>query len=276
MIPIHNSDKTQQKEIIVNWLSELNNYDFSEPHRHDYFEFFYFIRGGGNHIIDFSEFEIKDNSVHVVAPGKVHQVNRALDSSGFVCLFELDALKAMYEVNEFLFEHVCLDVETLSPAYMFSQLQIPIVEALRERMKEVLEEKDELRQLSIRSLIQSLCIECMRSTNKQYLMQERNDYARFRKLLFQNFREYKKVREYAERLGVTEKNLNEQVKKSCGKSASQVIYNQITLEAKRLLLVGMSAKEVAYDLNFEDPAHFSKFFKNNTGTSPSEFRKIQA
>ncbi|MDC1385752.1 helix-turn-helix domain-containing protein [Crocinitomicaceae bacterium] len=48
------------------------------------------------------------------------------------------------------------------------------------------------------------------------------------------------------------------------------------LEAKRLLQTGMSAKEVAYDLNFDDPGHFSKFFKSKTGCSPSEFRNVHA
>jgi AraC-like DNA-binding protein len=38
--------------------------------------------------------------------------------------------------------------------------------------------------------------------------------------------------------------------------------------------MGMSAKETAYDLNFDDPGHFSKFFKTNMGVSPSEYGKI--
>ena len=76
MIPIHNSDKTKRKEVLVNRLSTLNDYDFSEPHRHDYFEFFYFEKGGGNHVIDFKEFEIQENSIQIVAPGQVHQINR--------------------------------------------------------------------------------------------------------------------------------------------------------------------------------------------------------
>jgi AraC-like DNA-binding protein len=44
------------------------------------------------------------------------------------------------------------------------------------------------------------------------------------------------------------------------------------MEAKRLLRTGMSVKESAYALNFDDPGHFSKFFKNKTGESPSDFQ----
>ena len=100
-------------------------------------------------------------------------------------------------------------------------------------------------------------------------------YVSFRKLLLTNFREFKKVKEYAEQLCVSEKVLGELVKQRTGKSTSEVIYDQIILEAKRLLLTGISTKETAYSLNFKDPAHFSKFFKSKVGCSPSEFGKDQ-
>lgn len=252
----------------------LNDYDFSEPHRHDYFEFFYFFNGGGVHRIDFKEFDIQSHSIHVVAPGQVHQVERALDSHGFVSLFELDALNAMPEISEFLFEHICFDVDTISPVYLFDSSQQMVLDVLAKRVEEINVQDSDYRQLSIRSLVQSMCVECMRGAKREWRTAKLDHYASFRKLLFENFRELKKVKEYAEKLCITERQLNEQVKKHSGKSASQLIYDQIILEAKRLLLMGMSAKETAYDLNFDDPAHFSKFFKNNTGNSPSEFFKI--
>jgi AraC-like DNA-binding protein len=34
-----------------------------------------------------------------------------------------------------------------------------------------------------------------------------------------------------------------------------------------------TSKEIAYELGFEEPAHFSRFFKNQTNQSPSEFKK---
>lgn len=88
------------------------------------------------------------------------------------------------------------------------------------------------------------------------------------------YKSLKKVKDYAAALNVTEKNLNEEVLRKCGETVSTVISQHLVLEAKRLLNTGFSAKEVGFELNFTDPAHFSKFFKVQTGFSPSEFKNI--
>ena len=272
MIPTHDSDRTRRSEIIVNHLQKLNDYDFGEPHRHHYFEFFYFIRGGGYHKVDFIQFPIESNSVHIVAPGQVHQMKRDLDSEGYVLLFELNAMEAHKEIENFLFEHICLDAGEQSPCYVFD---LDKKERLNQKIKLIAqyhEEDSELSKLSMRNEMQSLCIECMKTSSVSKPDLNSSEYLQFRKLLHANFRQMKKVKEYAEALHLTEKSLNEIVKKQTGESTSNVIYKQIIMEAKRLLNTRMSIKETAYDLEFEDPAHFSKFFKSKTGLSPSDFQ----
>jgi AraC-like DNA-binding protein len=45
------------------------------------------------------------------------------------------------------------------------------------------------------------------------------------------------------------------------------------MEARRLLIyTEKSTGEIAFDLGFEELAHFSRFFKKVTGQSPSEFK----
>ena len=272
MIPTHDSDRTSRSEIIVNHLQQLNDYDFGEPHRHNYFEFFYFINGGGYHKVDFIKFSIESNSAHIVAPGQVHQMKRNLDSEGYVILFELNAMEAHKEIENFLFEHICLDASEQSPCYVFDNDQ---KQRLNQKIKLIAQyhkEDSELSKLSMRNEIQSFCIECMKTTSCSKSNENPSEYLQFRKLLHAKFRHMKKVKEYAEALHMTEKSLNEMVKKQTGESTSNVIYKQIIMEAKRLLNTRMSIKETAYDLEFEDPAHFSKFFKSKTGLSPSEFQ----
>jgi hypothetical protein len=52
-----------------------------------------------------------------------------------------------------------------------------------------------------------------------------------------------------------------------------VTKNRIIFEAKRLLVhTSLTAKEIAYDLGYNDPAYFSRLFQTRTGESPSGFR----
>jgi len=274
MIPTYKLSKESNKDIIIDVLGVLNKYDFTEPHRHDYFEFFYFKKGGGTHSIDFIEFPIKSNSIHIVAPGQVHQVNRALDSEGLVALFELGDLNAAAAIENFLFEHCCLDAEELNPTFKLDDAGQTGYFARAENILRYFGSGEELDKLLLANEIQALCLECMK-LKKEQAGTGNSRYFEFRKLLKQHYKELKKVKDYSELLKITEKALNDLVKKQTGQTASHIIYGQVIMEARRLLKVGTSIKETAFALNFDDPAHFSKFFKSQTGQSPSEFVKIR-
>nr|WP_197486560.1 helix-turn-helix transcriptional regulator [Mucilaginibacter sp. L294] len=95
----------------------------------------------------------------------------------------------------------------------------------------------------------------------------------FNALLEKNFRAQKMVADYAGALAVTPNYLNEVIKKTTGNSAGHHIRQRIALEAKRqALCTNFCMKNIAYDLGFYDMAHFSKFFKNTTGMSFSDFK----
>jgi len=67
--------------------------------------------------------------------------------------------------------------------------------------------------------------------------------------------------------------LSDLLKAETGKSAKEQIDLQLVSKAKNLLLQSTdSISEIAYELGFEYPNHFSKLFKSKTGLSPSEFR----
>lgn len=69
--------------------------------------------------------------------------------------------------------------------------------------------------------------------------------------------------------------LSDLLKVETGRSAKDHIYEHIIDRAKNLLLSSdASVSEVAYDLGFEYPQHFSKLFKAKTGFNPSKFRSL--
>ena len=84
----------------------------------------------------------------------------------------------------------------------------------------------------------------------------------------------KTIFEYAHDLNITPVHLNRICKQTTQKSATQVVNDYFVSEAQRLLLhTSLGVSEVAYQLNFEDAAYFSRLFKKSVGVSPKAFRE---
>lgn len=277
MIPIHILEEKELKGIQVIELPPLSVVPITEAHRHQFYECFVFLKGGGTHTIDFVEFPILDNSIHIITPGQVHQVKREKESLGFVYLFDLVLFNRNKNIEDFLFDHACFDVKEFSPIYHFDITFIGTLKNITEQIWNDNKVQSPIKNQLIINQISLLMLYCMQFTlnnNGNNISYNSEMYTAFRRLLNINFKTMKKVKDYAQQLNITEKGLNEIILQRTGATVSTLIFNQLILEAKRLLNSGVSAKQVAYDLNFADPAHFSKFFKTQTGFSPSEFKLI--
>lgn len=95
----------------------------------------------------------------------------------------------------------------------------------------------------------------------------------FNLLVETHFRTEHSVGFYAEKLFKSPKTLSNNFSK-LNTSPLQIIHERIILEAKRLFIyTDKTAKQIAYELGFEDPSHLSRIFKKHTSLSPSDFKK---
>ena len=78
---------------------------------------------------------------------------------------------------------------------------------------------------------------------------------------------------YADKMYISVKTLSKKVKQKMNMSLGQLIRSQIVHSAKGMLLEDQPIKEVAFALGFEEANHFSSFFSNYVGVSPSAFKK---
>jgi AraC family transcriptional activator of pobA len=84
------------------------------------------------------------------------------------------------------------------------------------------------------------------------------------------------VASYAHELCVTPNHLSERIRQETGRPASEHIRQRVMQEARHLLTApDVQLKQVAYELGFEDTAHFGKLFKRCHGMSFSDFRARQ-
>jgi len=78
---------------------------------------------------------------------------------------------------------------------------------------------------------------------------------------------------FADKLHHSPNYFGDLIKKETGISAQEYIHNRIVEEAKnRISDKDKSINEIAFELGFKYPQHFSRFFKKMVGLSPNEFR----
>lgn len=98
----------------------------------------------------------------------------------------------------------------------------------------------------------------------------------FQRSIKKSYTPMKSIAHYARELNITPVHLNRVCQTAVGKSALQVVDEFLFLEAEKYLKhTDYSISEVAYRLNFEDPAYFSRFFSKYAGISPKVFRETK-
>lgn len=262
-------------------IEERMGENVDSPHRHNYYTIILIKKGSGKHIIDFQEYEMTNNSIYFVAPGQVHQVLPASRSEGFVLTFTADFL-LRNNISEQLINDVYLynNFGESPPLPLHDHELLAYVELIKQ-IKDFSRANSNYGNEAIGSLLKlfliksySLCNLC--GSEELQSSEPRNPLFRnFKNQIDKNFSLKHKVNDYAELLSVSSDYLNKVVKSLSGFSAKDYIQNRLMVEAKRnLLFTDLSNKELAYQLGFEEPAHFSNFFKKHAGTTPVEFREF--
>ncbi|GGD18106.1 helix-turn-helix domain-containing protein [Hyunsoonleella pacifica] len=171
----------------------------------------------------------------------------------------------------------------------FGNVHIPIIEldakerrkldVLQEVFLDELETKDTIQAEMLRMLMARFIIISTRllKAKEGFVETAKNtkiDLLReFNMLVESHFKIEHSVSFYADKLFKSPKTLSNNFAK-LNTSPLQIIHERIILEAKRLLIyTDKTAKEIAYDVGFDDASHLSRLFKKHTDLSPSDFKK---
>lgn len=251
------------------------------PHRHDFYHIVWVEHGTGHHIIDSVKYDVRPKTLFFMSPGQIHDFLLSDDTVGFTINFSAEFFALQLKNKNLLTEMPVYDLENKIQALYLNDEHADSVRATLDSIEEEYCGEQFGAEGMIRSYLYILLLKASRLVEpgtgadpaQRGLMLAR----RFKSLLEEHFSSIQDVGEYARRLRVTERALNEATRRSLGSTAAQLIRERVMLEAKRLLAhsdVGIAT--VAYQLAFEDPAYFSRCFKKHTGRSPIEFRQSLA
>jgi AraC family transcriptional activator of pobA len=78
---------------------------------------------------------------------------------------------------------------------------------------------------------------------------------------------------FADQLHLSASYFGDLIKKETGKSAQEYIHlKMIEIAKEKIFDPTKTVSEVAYELGFKYPQHFTRFFKQHAGSTPNDYR----
>ena len=262
----------------MGWIYEQAGGKPDVAHRHDYYTLLLVEKASGIHTIDYTDYSFGNSEVHFVSPGQVHQVALSKKPKGRVITF----------TKSFLIENN-IPVRFISNINLFQGFgntpPLKLDKLTFGRLDKIIDEIDSCLSVDLNygkravgALLQLFLIYCSNSTklDKGQINEDNRGICilrDFKDLVDEKFRAWHKVKDYATEIHISPKHLSQTVKNITGKVAKDHIQDRLVLEAKRLLLhTDLTVKQIGYKIGFDEPLHFSSFFKKKAGVSPSDFR----
>jgi len=254
-----------------------NGHNSELPHQLKFYNLIYFTKGSGRHFIDFKWYPVRKNTLVYLAKEQINAFDFSHDLKGYCIIFTEEYFVSCFSnLNEdFVFR-------LFNPQLFSPILNIPkesdFVEYFNLLRQEFNSPKSFNQKIILNSLFTILIskVENIKqhqsysfsNTSKVILFQQ------FTSLIENHYSESRNASFYANKLAVTYKHLNIICKELVNKTAKRVIDDFIVLQAKRKLINStIKSTELAYNLGFEDPTNFTKYFKKLTGLTPKSFLK---
>ncbi len=278
---LHNFSSTERasQQFQVEVFDANRHFSVKYPHRHDFFEVLYLLKGSGFHIIDGNKYEIKPPCVFFMSPGQAHKIEFSNDIEGYIFIFTPE----FYLINqtnqnrliEFPFFYTIR--QDNPPLILENEDDIGFLQSLFKKGIDEISKRENYPADLLRSVLDLILTSCavLYKSEETSLSKGKGHIVvkRFFQLVEENFHKNLSVNDYAGNMAITPNHLTQTVNQLTGKTSSQIIKAKQILEIKRLLVhTNLSVTEIAGRLNFADQSYFTKFFKRETGFSPLHYR----
>ncbi len=255
-----------------------NHKSITTPHRATFYHIFWIQQGSAGYLIDFEPVTLPEHSFLFVNKDRVKALISEHPHDGKILLFTDNFFARTDQDTAWLHSNILFnDLLETSPLSVKDQ---PALQTLFNEIEtELAHANDEYQYEIVHSLLRTLLLKAERERKRSGYTEIAKDLylahtIQFKDLLENRFATQKSVSQYAAALHLSEKKLTASTLRTLGKSPKNLIDERVMLEAKRLLVhTGFSVKEIGYELGFDDPAYFVKYFRKHTGKTPALFRE---
>jgi AraC-like DNA-binding protein len=197
-------------------------------------------------------------------------------------LFHPDLLYAT-QLAQRIHDYTFFDYDQREALHLSEREQRMVVELFDRIEEELRHPIDRHSQTLITDAIGLLLDYCMRYYDRQFITRHKVNsdiLSTFQQLLREYFEKGHPERNglptvayFASKVCLSPNYFGDLISKETGTTAQRHIQDAVIDRSKQLLVATrMSVSEIAYQLGFEYPQHFSRLFKSRTGMTPNEFR----
>lgn len=232
-------------------------------------------------------YDYQEGTLVCIAPGQVVGVRdngETFQPKGLALIFHPDLLRGT-SLGRTIKNYSFFSYESREALHISEQEKQITIDCFRKIEAELQHSIDQHSRTLIVSYIELLLNYCTRFYDRQFITREnanKDILSGFEKLLDNYFLSDKpqkfglpSVRYFAEGLHLSPNYFGDLIKKETGTSALDYIQSKlIDIAKERILDPSKTVSEVAYDLGFQYPQHFSRMFKRKVGVSPNEYRTV--
>lgn len=234
-----------------------------------------------------STYDYQEGSLVFASPGQVLTSPKKEEiegKKGWTLLFHPDLIRKS-SLGSAIDNYSYFSYETNEALHLAPKEEAFILNLVYQIQEEYSQNIDQHSQLLIISNLELLLNYCMRYYDRQFYTRtniNKDFVSQFEKTLKDYFKSNKVELEglpstnyFGQQLNMSTNYLSDMLKKETGKSIKEHIDSYIVDKAKSILLKSnKKVSQIAYDLGFDYPQSFTRLFKNKTGTSPAEYRKL--
>ena len=232
-----------------------------------------------------SRYDYQEGTLVFLAPGQVIGIadnGQTFQPKGWALLFDPELLHGT-ELGRRIKEYGFFSYEVNEALHLSESERRTVIDCLRNIQAELHHSPDRHSRSLIVSNIELLLNYCMRFYERQFAMRHpvNSDLlARFERLLDDYYRGdlpqrlgLPTVRYFAEQLHLSPNYFGDLIRKETGRTAQEQIQLHLIDRAKELICdTERSVSDIAYELGFQYPQHFSRLFKKVVGQTPVEYR----
>jgi AraC family transcriptional activator of pobA len=231
--------------------------------------------------IGLSDYVLKPNDLVIIPEHVPNHSSSLIEDVGYCVHFKTEYLLPFLKTG-CIGDILPLSVNDTKYVVTLTSSQIKFIKALfRDLYHEydsLLKDKSDI----IRCYVEILCLKCKEyfqaelpaidsQTNRSFALTRQ-----FKTLVKNNFINIRIVSAYADIMHISPKHLEKTIKETLGITPKNLIQDMLLMEAKFLLKqTEKSISEIAYELKFEDPSYFSRFFKRHILVTPQDYRILK-